>query len=105
MTSIDRWWTLTPDPTLIVDGCGSGDRLNVAARSADRRWILAYLSEAGTSTLRLTDAIACDSYQVQAINPATGERSSLTARPAETRVTIAAPSGWEDALVLIEARP
>ncbi len=105
ITAIAGWWTLVPDPALIVAGAGSEDKLNVAARSADGRWILAYLSEPSTVTLRLTDAVARAGYRVQVINPATGERLPSRDIPTQAQHTVSTPAGWADALVLVEARP
>jgi hypothetical protein len=105
MTAIDGWWTLVPDPDLIVTGAGGGDKLIVAARSADGWWILAYLGEPATVTLRLTDTAARSGYRVQVINPATGERMPAQDTAAQAQHTVSTPPGWEDALVLIEARP
>ena len=105
ITAIAGWWTLVPDPALIVTGAGSETELNVAARSGDSRWILAYLSEPSTVTLRLTDAVARDGFRVQWSNPATGERLPSLDVPAQAQHTVSTPAGWEDALVLVEARP
>jgi hypothetical protein len=104
LTSIDDWWTLIPDPDLIIKGAGEGNQLNVAARSADNRWILAYLSEPATVTLRLTDAIARAGYTVQMIKPASGEWLPPQVHPTQAQHTLTTPSGWEDALVLVTAR-
>jgi len=93
-----------PDPALIVSGAGSEDKLNVAARSADGQWILAYMSEPATITLRLTDTVARSGYRVQSINPATGERLPFRDYPTRAQHAVSTPSGWEDALVLVEAR-
>ncbi|MGC9349304.1 MAG: hypothetical protein ACP5JG_14275, partial [Anaerolineae bacterium] len=103
ITAIDGWWTLEPDPALIVEGAGGGNTLNVAARAADGNWILAYVSEPATVKLRLTEPAARSGYRVQVIQPATGERLPPQAHPAQTQHTISTPSGWDDALVLFEA--
>jgi hypothetical protein len=104
ITGIDGWWRLVPDPTLITEGQGQSDRLNVAVRSADGDRMLTYLSAPARVKLRLTEAIADRGFRVQMIDPATGERPPAEVYTAQATLTVSTPAGWEDALILIETR-
>jgi hypothetical protein len=101
MTSIDGWWDLVPDPSILTSGAGEGFALNVSARSVDGRWILAYLSEPSTVSLRLDALTDREDASATWIDPRTGER--LPAGEVG-QLTFTTPEGWEDAVVLIEAR-
>ena len=102
VTSIDGWWEMIPDPSIIASGVGSGYSLNAACRSGTGRWILVYLSEPSTVSLRL-DAITAGS-EVRAcwIDPTSGEQSSVGAFSTESCPTFTSPQGWEDAVLLVE---
>ncbi|TFG73070.1 MAG: DUF4038 domain-containing protein [Anaerolineales bacterium] len=105
ITAIDDWWDFVPDPCLIMAEASSEGQPTVAGRATDGRWILAYLSEPGTVTLRLTDAVSGSRYRVEVINPATGEKLPAMEYFPQVAHTVTTPVGWQDTLIYIEASP
>jgi hypothetical protein len=103
-TSCREWWNLIPDPSLIVSGRGDGYALNLAARSASGDWILAYLSEPSTVSLRLDAITTAERISAQWIDPRTGARTPAGSFPTANVVSFTTPPGWEDAALLAEAR-
>jgi len=94
---------LAPDQSLLVSGATGGCALTVAARSATGQWLLVYLSEPCTVSLRLDAITAHNRAVAQWIDPTNGLR-----RPAGTYATtdvpaLTCPIGWKDAVLLLEA--
>jgi hypothetical protein len=102
ITSLEAWWDLLPDQSLFVSGMGSGFALNTAARSASGRWIIAYLSEPGSVSLRLDCLAGSALAQAWWIDPMSGERFSAGTHPISTPAAFETPSGWADALLQVE---
>jgi len=101
-TAIAGWWDLIPDQSLLMSGAGSGYALNTATRSADGRWLLAYLSEPATISLRL-DALSTQPQARAAwIDPTNGNRIPAGNFPAHGSQPFTTPTGWADALLLVE---
>ena len=102
-TSLEAWWDLVPDQTLYASGEGSDFNRNTAARSANERWMLAYLSEPATVSIRL-DAIT-SSRQVEAswINTTNGNRLPVGRLTTVGPIPFTTPKDWEDSLLLVEA--
>ena len=102
VTSLDGWWELVPDQTLFVSGAGAGYNLNTAARSPHGQWLIAYLSEPCSFSLRLESLSTERSAQAWWINPTNGERILDGSYPANNPVSFTTPTSWEDALLLVE---
>ena len=102
ITSLEAWWELIPDPALFASGKGNGFALNSAARSGSDRWILAYLSESSTLSLRIDRLPARRRVRAVWIEPASGNRLPAGSYPAVEVVSFTTPAGWEDALLLAE---
>ena len=102
ITSLPEWWNLVPGPAIIASGAGRGYSLNLAARSAAGRWILAYLSEPSSVTIRLESLAASGQGRAHWIEPATGDRQPAGVFAAGSTQPFSSPQGWEDALLLIE---
>jgi hypothetical protein len=102
VTSLDAWWELVPDQSLFVSGEGAGFNLNSAARSPSGRWIIVYLSELCTFSLQIDSLSPSQIAQAWWIDPTNGERSSAGSYPVKSSVSFTTPTGWEDALLLIE---
>jgi Protein of unknown function (DUF4038)/Putative collagen-binding domain of a collagenase len=99
LRSLD-WYNLVPDQSLFVGDPGE----NVAARSNDRGvWLLAYLPSGGSVRLRLDTVMSPVAVAIW-IDPRTGARMRIGAFPTDTPVTFNAPTGWEDAVLLISRR-
>ena len=104
ITSCREWWNLVPDQSIFFSGEGSGFRLNVAARSAAGDWVLAYLSSNTTVSIRL-DKITADSViEASWIDPATTTRLKISRFTNNGIQRFTTPEGWEDAVLLLEAR-
>jgi len=104
ITSIDGWWDLVPDQSLYTAGAGSGFSLNVAARSSEGQWILAYLSEPSTVSVRLDTIVAAGDMRASWIDPRTGDRQCGRTIASDDTQDFASPRGWEDAILFVEAR-
>lgn len=98
--SID-WWKIVPDQ-LIFEKWING---NVAARSSDGDWILAYLTDKAPVTIKLNYITASKSATGWWINPLTGERAKIgTCKTSENKSFIF-PKGWQDAVLFLEKQP
>jgi hypothetical protein len=103
ITSCDEWWNAIPDQSLFVSGAGSGYALNTAARSAAGHWILAYLSEPATVSLRLDAITASPQARAHWVDPTSGTRTPAGTFATTSAPSFTSPSGWEDAVLLVEA--
>ena len=92
-----EWWKLVPDQTILVDGI-KGD---VAARSAEGDWILAYLIGDGPVTCRLNCFTASDSTTAWWIDPQTGATTKIGTFPTSAEHIFSPPHGWQDAILLL----
>ncbi len=92
------WWKLVPDPSILVDPI-KGD---VAARSADGDWILAYLTVDTPVTLKLQSITASDRAIGWWIDPLTGARIQAGTFSTSANRTFSPPAGWQDAVLLLE---
>jgi hypothetical protein len=104
MTSVPHWWQLVPDPSLLVADAGGGYSRNMAAHSAAGEWVLTYLSEPSTVTLRLDSLTAGASFRANWIDTTTGTRTPAGTFTTTDPVSFTSPPGWEeDAVLLVEA--
>jgi Protein of unknown function (DUF4038)/Putative collagen-binding domain of a collagenase len=97
--SID-WWHLVPDQSIFTDWI-KGD---VAARSATGGWILAYLTSTDPVNIKLSSITASDSASAWWVDPLTGTRTSIGIFPTSRTKEFSPPSGWQDAILLIEKK-
>ncbi|UZR96385.1 DUF4038 domain-containing protein [Chondrinema litorale] len=100
MKSID-WWSFIPDQTIIVNGVGAADSLNVAMRSGDKQ-IMVYLPEPAEITLDLKNKIKSKKLTGEWINPKTGDRKDAGKFKKNELIKIHTPEDWEDALFLLK---
>ena len=98
-----EWWKFVPDQSLFASGKGSGDTLNVAMRTESGDRLLVYLSSPGAVSLRL-DGMKAAIAQATWIDPQTGTRTGIGQVPATGTQTFKPPKGWQDALLLVEAK-
>ena len=103
ITSCDEWWNMIPDQSVFESGEGSGYELNTAARSAAGRWMLAYLSEPSTVSVRLDALGAGGKLRAHWIDPTSGGRTPAGTFAAAGTQVFTSPEGWEDAVLLVEA--
>ncbi|WP_340113401.1 apiosidase-like domain-containing protein [Maribellus mangrovi] len=99
-----NWWDFSPDQSIIAEGTGTGDSLNVAMNSVKTNQILVYLSEPSEVSLDLNKLSGSTKLPGEWINPKTGERKSAGKFSKNKDVKVKTPLGWEDALLLIGDR-
>jgi hypothetical protein len=93
-----EWWKIVPDQ-LIFEKWING---NVAARSSDGAWIVAYLTDKNPVKVRLSNITSSGTVTGWWINPLTGQRTRVgTYRTSDTS-TFSIPEGWQDALLYLE---
>ena len=102
ITSCPEWWNWIPDQTVFASGVNSGINLNVACRSANSDWVLAYLSSSTTVSIRM-DKIAEKTVQASWISPITGERTVIGNYENTGTQSFTTPRGWSDALLHLVA--
>lgn len=105
VTSLDSWWSIVPDQSIIAEGVRSGAELNAAARSAAGDWALAYLSSPCTARIRMDRIKSSDSVDATWVDPRTGDRHAIGRFRYEDVHSFTSPDGWEDALLLLNAAP
>ena len=104
ITSCDEWWNMIPDQSVFESGEGSGYELNTAARSAAGRWMMAYLSEPTTVSVRLAALGAAGKLRAHWIDPTSGGRTPAGTFAAAGTQVFTSPKGWKDAVLLVEAQ-
>lgn len=99
-----EWWDLSPDQSNIIEGAGSGDSLNVAMRSFNGNTIIVYLSNSTSVTIDLKEFKHTGSFMAIWIDPKTGEKYEIGDFINIESKTFSTPDGWEDALLLLQAK-
>ncbi len=97
-----EWWKFIPDQSVIVEGVGSGDTLNVAMRSLTGDKLIVYFASAASATIDMSRVTLHASSMATWIDPQKGVRHQIgNFENADTRI-FSTPKGWKDALLLIE---
>jgi hypothetical protein len=98
-----EWWKLIPDQSVITSGAGSPPTINVASRSSDRDFAFIYFSTNTTVTIDMSKVNAGSQINATWIDPRDGDRESAGGpfSSSGTR-SFKPPSGWEDAVLLLE---
>ena len=98
----DEWWYLVPDQALFASGGETqGQVLNLAARHRDGRWAMVYCANEASFAVNMSK-IAGDATKASWIDPRTAASVEI-GRLATTGVeSFSTPSGWEDALLVLE---
>jgi hypothetical protein len=103
-TGLPDWWTLVPDQTVLSRGGNTnGDALNLSARSATGKWIIAYIAEQPDITVNLSKITAAGSASAKWINPATGSQEAVGTYPAAGPQSFRRPAEWQDGVLLVTA--
>jgi hypothetical protein len=97
------WWNFIPDQSIITEGKGNENTLNVAMRSSDGDKIIVYFSNQTSATINLNMITNSGSAKAVWINPETGDNSEIGSFKNVKAKSFSTPGGWEDALLLIEA--
>jgi hypothetical protein len=101
-----EWWKLVPDQSVLVSGGQTdGSKLNLAARSSDNDWIIAYLGGPAEVSIAM-DKIELEvggKIEASWIDPRTGDRDRIGEYENNGARAFARPSGWSDALLFLAA--
>ena len=98
-----EWWFLVPDQGIFASGGRSeGDVLNLAARHQDGRWVLVYLGDKASFSIRMDKFTAGSEARASWIDPRTGDSVPAGVFAASGVRALATPEGWEDALLVLE---
>jgi hypothetical protein len=104
ITSLNRWWSIIPNQSIIAAGTGTGTALNAAGQSAAADWALVYLSGRCRSSVRMDRIKTSEAVAASWIDPRNGDRRRIGVfRYADVK-EFSTPEGWEDALLLLEAQ-
>lgn len=95
-----EWWKLIPDQSIFVNHVNG----NTAARSSDGDWILVYLTNMESVTLRLDNITASKTATGWWIDPLTGTRTEIGSFPTSANRDFFPPEGWQDAVLLIKKK-
>lgn len=93
-----EWWKMIPDQTILL----SEIKGNVAARSADGDWIIAYITNKEPVAVNMHKITVKGSATAMWINPVTGKRSKIGSIDTTGSHTFYPPEGEEDAVLLIK---
>ena len=98
---LGAWWTLVPDPTLLVTGGTINALQAMAARAADGHWAIIYLSEPCTVTVR-PDTPGTQNAAFW-IHPSSGQKVPARGSATATGMAFTCPEGWEDAVLILKS--
>ena len=104
ITACRAWWNGIPDQTSFAEGQGEGPTLNATVRSASGDWVLAYLSSATNVSIRMDKITAGDRVEASWVSPSTRAKIKIGAFSNRGVQSFSTPEGWEDAVLLLEAR-
>jgi hypothetical protein len=104
-TQLPDWWTLVPDQTVLKSGGNAeGDVLNLSARSATGKWLIAYVAGDPEITLDLAKISAGKSASAKWINPASGSQEQIGIFPTSGSQSFRRPAEWQDAVLAVTAK-
>lgn len=96
------WWEFVPDQSVILEGKGAGDSLNVAMVSKTTGQLLVYLSSPESKlTLDATGVSEEKKLYGLWIDPRTGQRMKAGKFKTQKTIQIETPEGFEDVLFLL----
>jgi hypothetical protein len=104
LTGLGEWWKLQPDRTLVVSDPPSGDAriLCLTARHPEGTWAIAYIAAPGSVSIRGALRDSGGSLSARWVDPRSGAQVPGGTVGGSKDVSIATPSGWEDALLILE---
>ena len=95
-----EWWKFVPDPSALEGAAGI-----LALRSARGDAMMAYLPGPGSIGVRLDRITSPGTIRAGWIDPRTGERAEAGAHAGRESASFTPPSGWEDAILLLDLAP
>jgi hypothetical protein len=103
-TGLPEWWTLVPDQAVLTSGGNTrGDKLNLAARSATGKWIVAYVAGQPTITVNMRVVTAADSVSAFWIDPVSGHEEPAGTFPTSNTRSLTRPAAWDDGVLVVKA--
>ena len=93
-----EWWKIIPDQSIFVKQING----NVAARSQDGDWILAYLTNPDPVTLKLDFITTPETLTGWWVDPLTGNRMKIGNFTVSKNHDFIPPGDWKDAILLIK---
>ena len=103
ITSCPEWWNWIPDQKIFAAGAGSGLKLNTAARSGSGDWILAYISNKRTVSIKMDKITSGSEIDAYWINPVDGVKTLIGKFNNAGNQDFTTPDGWEDAVLYLRA--
>jgi len=96
-----EWWELIPDQSVFVNWIYG----NVAARSKDGDWILAYLTKKDTVSIKMDYIIGSGTVTGWWIDPSSGDRKKIGIFNLPGKQDFIPPAEWQDVILLIKKEP
>lgn len=101
---LEEWWYLVPEQSVFaIGGKTTGQILNLAARHKDGKWVMIYLGDKSTFSVRMDAITASKRLKAYWIDPVTGNSENIGNFKSKGIRSFSTPSGWEDALLILEA--
>lgn len=99
------WWKLVPGQSLMSSYKGEGNHRRVAARAGDWSFMLAYLPEGGSVTMRGVDSLVGSQVAASWFDPRTGEWKEAGRSPKSYSLSFTAPTSGDKAdwLLVLDA--
>ena len=99
--SLPEWWTLVPDQSVIINGgTTKGDVLNLGARSASGKWIVAYVAAQPEITVNMSKLASAGS-SAKWVDPVTGVEGILGSFPTVGTRSFTRPADLQDAVLVV----
>jgi hypothetical protein len=103
-TRLPEWWTLMPDQGVFISGGNTnGDVLTLGARSANGKWIMAYVAGQPNITVNMAKITAGDSASAEWIDPVAGKEELIGLFRTREPQSFKRPPTWEDAVLVVKA--
>jgi len=103
-TRLPEWWTLVPDQSVLTSGGTTrGEVLNLSARSANGKWIIAYVAGQTNVTVNMPQITAADSASAEWIDPVTGKQQLIGNFPTRDPQPFVRPPSWQDGILVVKA--
>src|SRR5262245_29553643 len=103
-TSLPEWWTLMPDQSVLTSGgTTQGDALNLGARAANGKWIIAYIAGETNVAVNMAKITVADSASAEWIDPVTGKQQSIGNFPTRASEPFTRPRDWQDGILMVKA--
>ncbi|MEK7475738.1 MAG: glycoside hydrolase family 140 protein [Candidatus Coatesbacteria bacterium] len=101
------WWKLVPGQSLMASYKGEGNQRRTAARAADGSFMLAYLPEGGTVTMRGLDVLTGSEVIASWFDPRTGQWKEAGRFKKTGSLSFEAPTSGEkdDWVLVLDAQP